>query len=192
MEALQGLDRNGRVIYAGTFSKLLFPALRLGYLVLPESLVRPFTVAKAVADTGSATFEQRVLADFIRQGRLERHLRRSRTRNAARRTATLEAIARYCGDRVEVSGAHAGLHVLLWLPGIPASETGALRERAAAVGVGVYSIVPLPQAAADNRPAPGVCFTDRGPDPARDPAPGVGHPMRRGGDASGNCRMQQR
>jgi GntR family transcriptional regulator/MocR family aminotransferase len=51
VEALQGLDRNGRVIYAGTFSKLLFPALRLGYLALPESLVRPFTMAKAVADT---------------------------------------------------------------------------------------------------------------------------------------------
>jgi GntR family transcriptional regulator / MocR family aminotransferase len=142
VEALQGLDRHGRVIYAGTFSKLLFPALRLGYLVLPESLVRPFTMAKAVADTGSPTFEQRVLADFIRAGHFEWHLRRSRTRNAARRTTTLEAIERYCGDRVEVSGANAGLHVLLWLPGRRTSEIGALLARAAAVGVGVYSIVP--------------------------------------------------
>ncbi len=99
-------------------------------------------MAKAVADTDSATPEQLVLADFIREGHFERHLRRTRTRNAARRAAILEAIERYLGDRVEGSGANAGLHVLLWLPRIRASQIGALREHATAVGVGVYSIVP--------------------------------------------------
>ena len=142
VEALQGLDKHGRVIYAGTLSKLLFPALRLGCLVLPEPLVRPFTLAKAAADTGNATLEQLVPADFIREGQFERHLRRSRARNAARRKATLEAIERYLGDHVEVSGVNAGLHVLLWLPGLRSSQIRTIRERAAAVRVGVYSIVP--------------------------------------------------
>jgi GntR family transcriptional regulator / MocR family aminotransferase len=142
VEALQGLDRQGRVIYAGTFSKLLFPGLRLGYLVLPESLIRPFGLAKALADTGCATLEQLVLADFIRDGHFERHLRRSRARNAARRAATIEAVGRYLGDRVEVAGANAGLHVLLWLREVDASQIGVLRKKAAAVGVGVYSPAP--------------------------------------------------
>lgn len=94
------------------------------------------------ARIGSELRQQLVLAEFIRDGRFERHIRRSRTRNAARRAAILEAIERYLGDRVEVSGANAGLHVLLWLPRIRASQIGALRERAASMGVGIYSIVP--------------------------------------------------
>src|SRR5262249_39078504 len=68
LQALAGLDREGRVIYLGTFSKILFPALRLGYLVLPESLVEPITAAKAMGDTGTATLQQLALADFINEG----------------------------------------------------------------------------------------------------------------------------
>jgi DNA-binding transcriptional MocR family regulator len=86
--------------------------------------------------------EQFVLAEFIRDGHFERHLRRSRARNAARRAATIEAVGRYLGDRVEVAGANAGLHVLLWLREMGASQIGVLRKKAAAVGVGVYSTVP--------------------------------------------------
>jgi len=143
VESLQGLDRTGRVIYAGTFSKLLFPALRLGYLVLPEPLVRPVLTAKALAHIGSATLEQLAVADFIRDGHFERHVRRSRARNAARRAALLEAIAAHLGDRVEVSGANAGVHVLLWLRGVRSDRIDALVERAARVGVGVSSIAPF-------------------------------------------------
>jgi GntR family transcriptional regulator/MocR family aminotransferase len=143
VESLQSLDRNGRVIYLGTFSKLMFPALRIGYLVLPAALVRPFVTAKALADTGSSTLEQLALADFIREGHFERHIRRSRTRNAARRATLLEAIAEHLGELVEVAGANAGLHVLLWLRGIRAARVGALIKRAAAKGVGVYSIAPF-------------------------------------------------
>jgi GntR family transcriptional regulator/MocR family aminotransferase len=138
VEALQGMDRGGRVLYSGTFSKLLFPALRLGYLVLPEALVAPFVAAKGAADTGSATLPQLTLAHFIEQGHFERHLRRSRTRHAARRAAMLEAIRRHLGGKVEVSGANAGLHVLLWLKGVRPAQLTTLRRRAEGAGVGVY------------------------------------------------------
>jgi GntR family transcriptional regulator/MocR family aminotransferase len=139
IEALQGLDRSGRVIYVGTFSKLLFPALRLGYVVLPEPLVKPFLIAKALGDTGGAAIEQLALADFIRDGHFERHIRRSRLRNGARRVALLAAIERYLGDRVEVSGANAGLHVLLWLRQRPSRQHDIL-GRIEAAGVRVYPV----------------------------------------------------
>jgi GntR family transcriptional regulator/MocR family aminotransferase len=143
IEALQGLDRTGRVIYVGTFSKLLFPALRLGYLVLPAALVPPFLNAKALADTGTARLEQLALADFIREGHFERHVRRSRARNAERRAALLDAIAEYLGDRVEVAGANAGLHVLLWISHLPPSRVATVCQRAAEAGVGVYPVNPF-------------------------------------------------
>jgi GntR family transcriptional regulator/MocR family aminotransferase len=143
VESLQGLDRIGRVLYLGTFSKLLFPALRIGYVVLPAALVKPFRTAKALADTGTSTLEQLALADFIREGHFERHIRRSRARNAARRTALLDAIATHFDGRVEVSGANAGIHVVLWLNDVRAQQLDALIKRAAAAGVGVYSVAPF-------------------------------------------------
>ncbi len=142
VESLQGLDRAGRVIYLGTFSKLLFPALRLGYLVLPEALVQPFVTAKALNDTGGARLEQLVLADFIREGHFERHIRRSRARNAARRAVLLEAIAEHFGDRVEVAGANAGIHVLLWVRGISSRRAKSRLARAEQQGVRVYPVAP--------------------------------------------------
>jgi GntR family transcriptional regulator / MocR family aminotransferase len=142
IESLQGLDRTGRVIYLGTFSKVMFPALRLGYLVLPEPLVRPFRAAKALADTGSPTLEQAALAEFMREGHFERHLHRTRRRNAARRRALLGAITEHLGDRVEVSGAEAGLHVLVWLRTVARRELPRLLRRAEAAGVGIYPVTP--------------------------------------------------
>jgi GntR family transcriptional regulator / MocR family aminotransferase len=140
--SLQGLDHRGRVLYLGTFSKVLFPALRLGYLVLPETLVAAFRTAKALTDTGSATLEQAALAEFIREGHYDRHLRRSRAKVGARRAALLEALAGELGDRAEISGADAGLHVVVWLRGLAPARLPALIERCAAVGVGVYSATP--------------------------------------------------
>ncbi len=142
VESLQGLDRSGRVIYLGTFSKLLFPALRLGYLVVPIPLVRPFANAKALADTGCATLEQLALADFIRPGHFARHVRRTRARNAARRATLLEAIAEHLGDRVEVRAADAGIHVVLWLHGMAPRQLPAYLTRAEQLGVRVYPVAP--------------------------------------------------
>ena len=142
IESVQGLDRRGRVLYVGTFSKVLFPALRVGYLVLPEPLVPIVAAAKWLADRHTATLEQEVLADFITGGHFERHLRRARAHNAARRAALLEALAEHLGDRAVVSGANAGVHLLLWLPGVPAGAVPDLVAAAARAGVGVYPVAP--------------------------------------------------
>jgi len=143
IESLQGLDRDGRVLYVGTMSKVLFPSLRIGYAVVPERLADVFLAAKAVADTGSAGLEQRALAEFIGDGSFERHLRRARIRHGGRRRALLAALEEHLGDAVEVTGANAGLHVVLWVRGAPAQRGAELRERAAACGVGVYSVRPF-------------------------------------------------
>jgi GntR family transcriptional regulator/MocR family aminotransferase len=139
IESLHGLDRAGRVLYAGSFSKILSPALRLGYLVVPRGLVRAFALAKLAADLGTPSFGQRVLADFIREGHLEAHLRRSRRRHAARRTALLEALAEHAGDRIDVRGSAAGLHVMLVVRGARAAAVAGIVRRARQQDVGVYS-----------------------------------------------------
>lgn len=142
LEALQSLDRGGRVIYIGTFSKTLFPALRLAYLVLPRVLVRPFLAAKWAADRFSATLAQETLAEFIASGHFERYLRRASGRNAARRRALIEALRQHCGDRVEVAGADAGVHLLVWLNGVEPRDVDGMIAKAATAGVGLYSIAP--------------------------------------------------
>jgi len=138
LESLQGLDREGRIVYIGTFSQTVFPALRIGYLIAPASLVPAFTAAKWLSDLHSATLEQQTLAEFIRNGMYERHLRRLRRRNTARRAALLEAIAKHLGDRVEVTGEGAGAQVVLW-PRRKVSEQ-AVVAAAAQKGVGIYGI----------------------------------------------------
>ena len=136
LESLQGLDTQGRVIYVGTFSRTVFPALRLGYLIAPKSLAPAFKAAKWLSDRHSATLEQQTLAEFIATGMYERHLRRLRRRNAVRREAILRAIHKFVGDRVEITGDGAGAHVVLWPDKRLSEET--IIARAAAKGVGVY------------------------------------------------------
>jgi GntR family transcriptional regulator/MocR family aminotransferase len=140
LQSLQGLDAEGHVIYVGTFSRTVFSALRIGYLIVPKSLVSVFTSAKWLCDRHTATLEQETLAEFITSGMYERHLRRVRRRNAARRDALLDAIGKYLGDRVEVTGYGAGAHVVLW-PRARIAESTVI-ERAAARGVGIYGISP--------------------------------------------------
>lgn len=143
IEALAALDRSGSVLYAATFSKVMFPSLRLGYMIVPQRLVEPLRALKAIADTGSSTLAQAALVDFIRAGHFERHLHRMRTRNARRRAAMLAAIERHLGARARVAGVNAGLHLVMWLDGIPSSRVRELRLRAARAGVGVYSVAPF-------------------------------------------------
>jgi GntR family transcriptional regulator / MocR family aminotransferase len=138
LESLQGLDTEGRVIYVGTFSRTIFSALRIGYLIAPKSLVPAFTSAKWLCDRHTPTLEQQTLAEFISSGTYERYLRRIRRRNAARRRALLAAIQEHLGDHVEVTGDGAGAHVVLW-PRHAQSEE-AIISRAASRGVGVYGI----------------------------------------------------
>lgn len=142
LEALQSLDRDGRVIYVGTFSKTLFPALRVAYLVLPRALVRPFLAAKWAADRFSATLAQEALTDFITSGQFERYLRRAGTRNASRRRALIGALHEHFGSRVEIAGENSGVHLLVWLNDVRPRDVDALVVRAARAGVGVYSVQP--------------------------------------------------
>lgn len=141
LQALQGIDRTGRVLYAGTFSKTLFPALRLGYLVVPPPLMRAFRRTKALMDAGTPVFEQRVLAAFLQEGHFERHVRRSRTLYAARRAALLDALRQHLPE-AKVSGTEAGLHVIVQLPWLTIAQLPDVLQRARARGVGVYPVTP--------------------------------------------------
>lgn len=143
VEAVQGLDRDGRTVYVGTFSKVLFPALRLGYLILPDALVEPFAAAKWLADRHAPLLEQGVLAAFIAEGHFERHLRRMRTLYGARREALLAALDARFGQSVEVAGTRAGIHLLAWLRDLPRARLAALARAALAQDVGVYPVNPL-------------------------------------------------
>ena len=112
--ALQGLDPD-RVIYAGSLSKTLAPALRLGWLVLPHVLVDPIAESKVLADQGSPRLEQLALADFLHRGELDRHLRRMRTAYRRRRDALHTALTTHLPE-ARVTGIAAGLHLTLQLP----------------------------------------------------------------------------
>ncbi|MEW6270171.1 MAG: PLP-dependent aminotransferase family protein, partial [Thermodesulfobacteriota bacterium] len=138
LECLQALDRHGRVLYSGTASKILFPALRIGWLVVPDELVDAFRGVQALSDTGTATLEQLAFADLIDEGHLERHVRRIRMRHAARRAALLDAVGRELGERAELLGESAGLHVLLRLRELRRRDVTRLRAACRERGVGVY------------------------------------------------------
>ena len=138
VESLQGLDTDGRVIYTGTFSRTIFPALRIGYLVAPKALVPALTSAKWLCDRHTPILEQETLAGFISTGAYERHLRRTRRRIARQRTALLESVQRHLGNRVTVTGAGSGTHIVLW-PRRRVSERNIIAE-AAVRNVGVYGI----------------------------------------------------
>jgi GntR family transcriptional regulator/MocR family aminotransferase len=113
LPAMYGLASAGRVVYVGTFSTAMFAGLRLGYLVLPEPLVEPFTRAKWYGSRHTPALEQAVLADFIRDGHFERHLRRMRRACRRRRDALREALARHFGSAATIVGDAAGLHAVV-------------------------------------------------------------------------------
>jgi GntR family transcriptional regulator / MocR family aminotransferase len=114
--SLQGLDTDGRVIYIGTFSKVMFPALRLGYVVVPKDLIRPFSAARDAADIFSSTLYQAVLTDFLGEGHFARHIRRMRMLYMDRRKTLIKAIHSEMKDMLEVVGAEAGMHLVGLLP----------------------------------------------------------------------------
>jgi GntR family transcriptional regulator/MocR family aminotransferase len=113
--SLQGADAHERVVHIGTFSNVLFPALRVGYLVVPPSLWQRFAEAREAFDLRSPTLYQLALAEFLREGHYGRHVRRMRGIYRKRRDALLTGLARHCGDRIAVHNADAGLHVTVML-----------------------------------------------------------------------------
>jgi GntR family transcriptional regulator/MocR family aminotransferase len=131
--ALQGLDRDARVIYIGTFSKVLFPALRVGYLVIPPDLAGRFMAVRDAMDICPPALSQAVLTDFIVEGHFARHLRRTRAIYAERRSVLVEALHREPGVTFEVVGAQAGIHLTAILAN--GSRDLAISERAARNGL---------------------------------------------------------
>jgi GntR family transcriptional regulator/MocR family aminotransferase len=123
--ALQGLDPE-RVVYAGSVSKTLAPALRLGWLVVPSQLVGPIAEEKLLADRGTSRIDQLAFADFLARGELDRHLRRMRTKYRARRDALIDAVATELPG-AEILGIAAGLHATVRLPHV---DEDALRAEA--------------------------------------------------------------
>lgn len=115
LASLQNLDNFGRVIYIGTFSKTIFPALRLGCLVVPKNLIGIFTEARALCDWHSPLFEQMVLADFIAEGHFARHIRRMRTLYEKRQRFLVEETRRELGGLLKISPAPSGMHLIGWL-----------------------------------------------------------------------------
>jgi GntR family transcriptional regulator/MocR family aminotransferase len=114
--SLQGLDRGARVLYIGTFSKVLFPSLRLGYLVIPPDLVARFAAVRDAMDIFPPALHQAALTELIQEGHFARHIRRMRPVYRERRTALVEAIAQELGDSVQIVGDSAGLHLTVLLP----------------------------------------------------------------------------
>lgn len=136
--ALQGLDRHGVVCFSGTFSKVLFPSLRIGYLVVPPDLVDPLAAAKSVVSRHVSLLDQAVLRDFIADGHFGRHVRRMREVYASRLGVLLSEARARLGGLLEVSEVEAGLQTVGWLRG---GVTGTEAERAAADrGVEVASL----------------------------------------------------
>lgn len=114
--SLQGLDKDDRVIYLSTFWKILFPVLRLGYLVLPRTLLAPFREAKSLIERDLPILEQRALTTFIEEGHLERHIKRTRNLYFAKRAILLQVLAKQFKTIVKVSKVSAGMHVVLQFP----------------------------------------------------------------------------
>jgi GntR family transcriptional regulator/MocR family aminotransferase len=133
LAALHGLDTAGRVVYLGTFSKVLSPGLRLGYIVAPPDLAEAIIAARNLTDRHPPALEQAILADFIAEGHFARHLRRVRDLAAERQSVLAAAVRDHLGDLLTVSPQPAGLHLVAHLP--PGTDDLAASRRAAAAGL---------------------------------------------------------
>jgi GntR family transcriptional regulator/MocR family aminotransferase len=115
LPALKSLDQDERVLYVGTFSKVLYPGLRLGYLVVPESLIDVFIRSIRMRHLGHGTLEQRVVADFMAAGHFARHFKRMRALYGARRRTLADSLSQVFGDRITVELRPGGMHLIVRL-----------------------------------------------------------------------------
>ena len=150
LEALRGLDDHDEVIYLGTFAKALYPAVRLGFAVLPHWLIEPVARARAASDRHPAWRDAMAVARFIEAGELERHLARMRRLYRARRDALIAALHEHLGDQVAIGPADAGIHLLARLP--DGVDDLALAEAASRHGIACMPLSPHYQRA----PQPGL------------------------------------
>jgi GntR family transcriptional regulator/MocR family aminotransferase len=140
LPSLQGLDHARRVVYLGTFSKLLFPSLRLGYAVLPEDLVAPFAAARHLADRQSSGLVQAIMTGFMENGDFARHLKRMRARYGERQAFVIDLLRRHLGGLIAVRPVESGMYLTAWLP----SDRD---DRAVAAALAEVGVIALPLSA---------------------------------------------
>ncbi|HEV7356847.1 MAG TPA: PLP-dependent aminotransferase family protein [Steroidobacteraceae bacterium] len=142
LPALRSLDLADRVLYVGSFSKTLFPSLRLGYIVCPAALRDALYKAKLLDDLGSPSVEQAALATFIQSRQYEKHLRKSVKELINRRRTVVEALQRLTSRHVEIGPHHAGMHLVIWFRHMRFDRLGAFIDRAKSLGLGLHPIHP--------------------------------------------------
>jgi len=152
--SLQGLTEDNRVIYLGTFSKVLAPALRLGYVIVPKPLVDAFRAARALIDMHSPSIDQAALANFMVAGHFERHIRRMRAVYEERRNVLIDGARRELSGLLDLTSPGAGLHLIGWLP-------YGVSESAAAKAAADYAVTltPLSALTLKHRRRPGLVLS---------------------------------
>ena len=148
LPALQGLGGGDRVLYAGSFSKVLYPSLRIGYLVVPHSLADAFIAAQTVLAQGVSTLPQVVLAEFMAEGRFAAHIRRMRAAYGERQRLLIAALERHAGDLLEVTSTDAGMHLMAWLPkgcDDMAVARALWQDGLEAIPLSIYTVQPYPR-----------------------------------------------
>jgi GntR family transcriptional regulator/MocR family aminotransferase len=136
--ALQSLDRSGCVVYIGTFTKMLFNALRIGFVVLPQRLVEPFAAARSIVDRHPPTLDQAILSEFISEGHFGHHVRRMRQVYMERLSVLMETGRRHLAGRVDIQETAAGMRTIGWLPS--GGSDSDLADRARAAGVELIAL----------------------------------------------------
>jgi GntR family transcriptional regulator/MocR family aminotransferase len=140
--ALRTLDLADRVIYVGTFSKTLFPSLRLAYMVCPAAIRDDLLQAKRLQDLGCPAIEQAALATFMQGRQFEKHLRKSAAELRRRREALRRGLQRHAGAHIQMDESHAGMHIVVWLPRLTYSDLDRFIQTAYARGLGLHPIHP--------------------------------------------------
>ena len=149
LPALQALDHQGSVLYVGTFSKSLFPAVRLGYVVVPDDLVEVFSVALTLLGQGASILTQEVVAGFIEDGRFADHIRKMRIIYRERRDVLMQQLLTQCGDIMTPVPTDVGMHLIVWLKkGLDelVAHTILLEQGIETIPLSIFSIVPQKKA----------------------------------------------